>query len=593
MEYRLRRADGQFRWILDTGAPYHLPSGAFGGYLGSCIDITDRKLLEARLREHAVDLEQRVIDRTLEREAAVQELRRTEERYRQLIETTNEGVWVIDVGGRTTLVNPKLMRMLGYAEADVIGEPLVAFISPQDQEIAARFLDRRRTGIAEQQEVRLVTREGRELPTLMAAAPLFDAEGEYAGAVAMVSDLSERKQAEAALREREQQLRQAQRLEAVGLLAGGIAHDFNNLLTVINGFSELALGRLPEGADLRPYLTEVRNAGERAASLTRQLLAFGRRQMLQPEALDLNELIVTLHPLLRSLAGESIELMTQLGARGHVYADPSQLEQILLNLVVNARDAMPQGGQIEIHTRDVNLDEPFARTHAGARLGQFVRLEVRDTGVGMDAETQQHLFEPFFTTKPPGQGTGLGLATVYGIVKQSDGYVWVDSTPGIGTRFAIDLPPCEIPIAPSGPNEASSPCALEGETVLLAEDELGVRALTRSILEGHGYTVLEASDAVEAVQISQAYAGPIHLLLTDVIMPGVQGPELAHLVRSARPSMKLLFMTGYTDDLALRRGVAEADTAFVQKPFSPSMLLHRLREVLDADPVSTLSGGQG
>ena len=393
----------------------------------------------------------------------------------------------------------------------------------------------------------------------------------------------ERERAEEALRQSEEQLRQAQKMESVGRLAGGLAHDFNNLLMVVGGYSQIILGRLGADDPLRGEVEEIAKAGKRAAALTRQLLAFSRKQVLVPKVLDLNAVVTNMESLLRRLIGEDITLRTALSpGLGHVRADPSQIEQVMMNLVVNARDAMPRGGQLTIETANVELGKPYVRRFLTSTPGPHVMLAVSDTGCGMDKATQARIFEPFFTTKEQGQGTGLGLATVYGIVKQSSGGIWVYSEVGKGTTFKVYLPLVEE--APDATGPSTSPAGeLHGsETILLVEDDEGVRKVTAKILKTHGYTVLEAGRGEEAFRVSGRHDGPISLMVTDVVMPGMSGRELAERLRSSRPGMKVLFISGYTDDTVVRHGVLEARMAFLQKPFTPSVLARKVREVLDA-----------
>jgi signal transduction histidine kinase/CheY-like chemotaxis protein len=382
--------------------------------------------------------------------------------------------------------------------------------------------------------------------------------------------------------ELECQLRQAQKMEAVGRLAGGVAHDFNNLLTVINGHAELALAFAPTGSPVRESLEEIRTAAERAAALTRQLLAFSRRQVWAPRELDLNEVVVNMDKMLRRLIGEDVDLATALPpALGLVRADPGQIEQIIMNLVLNARDAMPRGGKLTIETSNVELDASFVCRHGPVRTGSYVLLAVSDTGCGMDAETQSHLFEPFFTTKEPDKGTGLGLATVYGIVERSHGYVWVYSEVDQGATFKIYLPRIE-PANPAADAHPAAVRSLQGtETVLLVEDEDAVRSLARQVLQMNGYTVLDARLCSDAVRICEEYPEPIHLLVTDVVMPQMSGRELIEHVRPLRPAIRVLYLSGYTDDAIVRHGVLRAGTPFLQKPFTPTTLAHKAREVLD------------
>ena len=385
-------------------------------------------------------------------------------------------------------------------------------------------------------------------------------------------------------RQLEDQLRQAQKMEAVGQLAGGIAHDFNNLLTAILGSTQLLLHATPPEDGRREDVEEIKNAGLRAAELTRQLLAFSRRQVLAPKVLDMNAVVSQMDKMLRRLIVEDVELVTQLaGDLGPVSADPGQLEQVLLNLAVNARDAMPRGGRLTIETANVFLTEEYSERHHRLPPGQYVLLAVSDTGVGMDEATQKHLFEPFFTTKEVGKGTGLGLATVYGIVKQSGGYIWVYSEPGHGTTVKVYLPRVSGAAEPL-PVAAATPELRRGsETVLLVEDAPPVRSLARKSLESYGYTVLEAADGPAALELSAGHARGIDILVTDVVMPGMSGRELAERLAPARPAMRVLYTSGYTDDAMVRQGVLRAGVAFLQKPFIPETLARKVREVLDRE----------
>ncbi|HUK86703.1 MAG TPA: ATP-binding protein, partial [Terriglobales bacterium] len=385
----------------------------------------------------------------------------------------------------------------------------------------------------------------------------------------------------------ELQLRQKQKMEAVGRLAGGVAHDFNNLLTVINGYSEMMLDRLGPDDPLYPHCDQIKSAAERAASLTRQLLAFSRQQLMEPRTLDLNAVLSRLDKLLLRLIGEDIEIVMRPGTDlGSVRADPGQVEQVILNLVVNARDAMPRGGQLLLETANVVLNEDYVREHAApVRPGPYVMLAVSDTGAGMDPETQARIFEPFFTTKEAGKGTGLGLATVYGIVKQSNGYIWVSSEPGQGTTFKVYLPRVER--APEG-LEAAAPAAQKPgtETILLVEDDWQLRDLARSLLSSLGYHVLTVDTVGEVESVVGRHSGGIDLLLTDVVMPGMSGNELARRVSERRPGIRVLYMSGYTADTVVRHGVVESGTHFLRKPFTSTSLAAKVREVLDHVPAA-------
>jgi two-component system, cell cycle sensor histidine kinase and response regulator CckA len=383
--------------------------------------------------------------------------------------------------------------------------------------------------------------------------------------------------------ELEQQLRQSQKMEAIGRLAGGVAHDFNNLLTAINGYSSLALQRTNPDDRLRGYLEEIKKAGERAATLTRQLLAFGRKQMLKPVVLNLNDVVSDMNKMLRRLIGEDIRFMAKFDPElKPIKADPGQIEQVLVNLVVNSRDAMPQGGSLTIETANFEIDAEFAGKHLGLAPGHYVMLAVSDSGCGMDDKTQARIFEPFFTTKEKGRGTGLGLSTVYGIVKQSGGSVWVYSEPDKGTVFKVYFPQLQEDEGFPKPVSVETPVPRGSETILLVEDEDVVRGLARKILEQAGYYVLDTRGAEEAIRLCHELPGPIHLLLTDVVMPERSGKEIAECLAKLRPSTRVLYMSGYTDDAIVHHGVLDSDVEFIQKPFTPIALARKVREVLDS-----------
>jgi nitrogen-specific signal transduction histidine kinase/CheY-like chemotaxis protein len=398
----------------------------------------------------------------------------------------------------------------------------------------------------------------------------------------MALDITDRK-------ELEERFRQAQKMEAVGRLAGGIAHDFNNLLMVIQGYADLLAERLPAGEPLRRNAEQIQMASQRAAALTQQLLAFSRKQILAPKVLNVYAVIADMEKILRRLIGEDIHLETSSEENlGLVKADRSQIEQVILNLAVNARDAMPGGGRLTIETANVELDSSFTRVPQVLAPGKYVMLAVTDSGMGMDAATQAHIFEPFFTTKEKGKGTGLGLATVYGIVKQSGGYIWVYSEPGHGATFKIYLPRIEdesSSLVEREPSEAHSLPRGSSEMVLLVEDEKGVRELAREYLETSGYQVIEAEDGHTALELAAMHAGPIDVLLTDVVMPGIGGRELAERVVQIRPGIKILYMTGYTDRAIVHHGILETDAVLLQKPFTLATLASKLREILTVETV--------
>ncbi len=394
-------------------------------------------------------------------------------------------------------------------------------------------------------------------------------------------DITNERRSRDELQRTEEQLRHSQKMEAVGRLAGGVAHDFNNLLSVVLAYTEMLLAELTPGDPMRVELEEVGKAGRRAADLTRQLLMFSRQQVVEPKVLDLNQVVAGMDNMLQRILGADVDLVSlATEPLGKVRADPGNIEQVIMNLVVNARDAMPTGGKLTLETDDVVLDEAYAREHLGVRAGPHVMLAVTDTGVGMSRETLARIFEPFFTTKQTDRGTGLGLSTVFGIVQQAGGSVWVYSEPGQGTTFKIYLPRAEGEV--DAARESASPTTSRGtETILLVEDDEQVRALARKILARAGYCVIDARSAGEALLCSERIAGTIHLLVTDVVMPQMSGPELARRLAGVRPDMKVLCMSGYTDDAIVRHGVLAADIAYLQKPLTPGALTAKVREVLD------------
>jgi two-component system cell cycle sensor histidine kinase/response regulator CckA len=504
-----------------------------------------------------------------ERTEVEQALRESEERYRIVAETATDAILTIDERSTILFANSATEAVFGYPPEQLVGGELAMLIPEASNHLltGTGALGPRRL------ELRGLHRSGAEIPIEVSF-------GEYRRGgrhlfTGIVRDVSERRMLE-------DQLRQAQRMEAVGRLAGGVAHDFNNLLTVITGFGDLALRQLRPGDPMRPDLEEVVRAGERAASLTRQLLAFSRRQMLEPRVLDLNAVVIDLNRMLERLIGEDVELVLRLDeSLRSVRADPGQIEQVIANLAVNARDAMPEGGTLTVTTSVVELGAHTARARGLEGAGEYVSLSVSDTGVGMDAETLTHIFEPFFTTKEVGKGTGLGLATVYGIVIQSGGALVVESEPNRGTTFTIFLPAYEGQVEARESTAFESRVPRGSETILVAEDERSVRKLATEVLKSAGYRVLEAENAGDALLVSEAYDGPIDLLLTDVVMPKMSGRKLAERLVSERPSMKVLYMSGYTEDAILQHGVSEERTAFLPKPFAPEELGRRVREVLD------------
>ena len=511
----------------------------------------------------------------IERKRTEEQLHESERKYRLLFETNPEPMFVYDFETlRILAVNEAAITRYGYSEAEFLALTIRDIRPVEEQGRLEQELARRPDEGAVRTGVRHRAKDGRLFEVDLIARPL-----EFAGRRArlvLARDVT-------AQRHLENQLRQSQKMEAVGQLAGGIAHDFNNLLTAILGSTQLLLQATPPGDVRREDVEEIRNAGLRAAGLTRQLLAFSRRQVLAPKVLELNAVVANMDKMLRRLIGDDVELATALHAEaGAVNADPGQLEQVLLNLVVNARDAMPGGGRVLIETTRLLLrDELVERRHRLAP-GDYVCLAVTDSGLGMDEATQAHLFEPFFTTKEVGKGTGLGLATVYGIVKQSGGYIWVYSEPGRGTTVKVYLP--RVPGAAEPPLPEPEPPALRGghETVLLVEDAAPVRTLARRSLEACGYQVIDAADGPSALELSARHTGEIAVLVTDVVMPGMSGRELAERLAPTRPAMKVLYTSGYTDDAMVRQGVLNAGVAFLQKPFVPDSLARKVREVLDS-----------
>ena len=507
-------------------------------------------------------------------------LRRSEMNFRSLVTNAPYGICRCDSTGQLLDVNPALLAMLGYSSArDLVGTHLGALYPDTYQwfeladclQSAAPFNGliaewKRKDGVGT-----VVRVSGR-------AVSYGDKERAFE---LFAEDVTER-------RALEQQLQQSQKMEAVGRLAGGIAHDFNNLLMVISGYSEFLLDRLGPDPALRGPAQEIAGASQRASSLTRQLLAFSRKQMLAPKILDLNEVVTENLKMLTRVIGEDIDLvMVPAAVLGSVRADAGQIDQVIMNLALNARDAMPSGGKLTIETSNVSLDEEYARFHAPLRPGDYVMLSISDTGLGMDSETQSHIFEPFFTTKGT-KGTGLGLSTVYGIIKQSGGYIWVSSESGKGTTFKIYLPR----VAERAETLAQVVSSEEAvftepgtETILLAEDEANLRYLARQFLEKQGYKVIEAADGAAAMQIAVAHEGVIHLLLTDVIMPGMNGRELAQRISEIRPQTKVLYMSGYTENVIGHDGTLDAGVSLLQKPFTLRDLKSKVREVLDSTPV--------
>jgi PAS domain S-box-containing protein len=517
------------------------------------------------------------VERELREAKGRSALRATEASYTMLVQHAPIGIYRSSADGRFLAVNASLVRMLGYdTAADVLALDLGrdVYADPAERD---RLLARDSYSEHDYDEVEATwkRKDGRFLTLQLNVRVARDAVGRVEYYETFVRDLTDQ-------RRLQQQLVQSQKMEAVGRLAGGIAHDFNNLLTVITSYSDLLLEDLAPTDPRRSDVEQVRHAADGAAALTRQLLAFSRQQVLAPRVVNLSAVVQSVEKMLHRVIGEDVDLVTSLDPDvGAVKADVGQLEQVLMNLAVNARDAMPTGGQLTIETANVEHDPDYARAQEASPV-RCVMLAVSDTGIGMDEATKARIFEPFFTTKEPGKGTGLGLATVYGIVQQSGGFIWVYSEPGRGTTFKIYLPEVDAPADVEGVAATELPRGTE--TVLLVEDAAAVRAVARQVLERQGYTVLEAPHGDAALALAAAHDGPIHLLLTDVVMPGLSGRQVADQLKLLRPETRVLYASGYTDDAVVRHGVLEAGIAYLQKPFTTGSLARKVRETLDRSP---------
>ena len=544
------------RWCLVDAVPIFDPaSGQLVEAIASLTDITQRRRAETALLN-------------------------TSDTLSALIEASPLAIFALDPAGKVTSWNAAAERLFGWRTSEVLGHMLPAIMPDQLAEFRQHHLAVLAGRSFIDLEMRWQRRDGTSLMLSLALAPLYGGVSEVRGVIALAADLTERKKLEG-------QLRQSQKMDAVGQLAGGVAHDFNNLLTAIIGYTSLLLKAIPAEDPKHEDLLEIDRAAARATELTHQLLAFSRRQMLQPTLIDLNAVLSDTMRMLGRLLGEHIELaILPDPGLGVVKADRGQIEQVIINLAVNARDAMEAGGKLTLETRNVTLDRSYASEHPGATEGEFVMLAVTDTGSGMDAATQARIFEPFFTTKERGKGTGLGLSTVYGIVKQSGGTIYVYSEPGRGTTFKIYLPrvmaqgPTELPV-PVRPAKVGGT-----ETVLVVEDEAGVRSLTCRVLRTYGYAVLEAENGGEALLIAEQHPTPIHLLLTDVVLPRMSGRKLADRLIRTQPDLRVLYMSGYTDASIVNHGALDPGTAFIQKPFTPEALAQKLRAVLDSPAAS-------
>jgi two-component system, cell cycle sensor histidine kinase and response regulator CckA len=549
-EYRVLSRDGGYRNVLVRGVPVCGPDGAIREWVGMFTDVTDRRHTE-------------------------QALLRSEERFRTFMDNSPAAASIVDLDGRVVYVSEGFRRLFRLPPGEPTGRTLFDLFSA---DIARSWIDAGCQAILADAPLEGiepgVRADGTDGVFLTYRFPLHeDADTRLIGGVA--ADITE-------LRRLEDQLRQVQKMEAVGQLARGVAHDFNNVLTVIQGFSDLVLSELPPDHELARPVSEIKRAGERAAQLTGQLLAFSRKAVVRPILLDLNAVVSASENMLRRLVGEDIDVSYVLEPKlWRVKADPIQIDQVLLNLVANARDAMPQGGSLTLETRNALVGGQAAERRQNLPAGNYVSLSVTDTGCGMEPATMDRIFEPFFTTKPPGKGTGMGLAAVYGIVQQLGGHIKVQSQPGIGTSFSIYLPPRLELVVEEPAAEELAPAPRGQETVLLVEDDDSVRALSQKVLVRQGYVVLEATNGIEALRVSEEHAGTIHVLVTDVVMPHMSGSQLAERLRQSRPSIKVLFVSGYPDEALGAHGVLDPSVTFLPKPFMPSALASKVRSVLD------------
>ncbi len=524
-----------------------------------------------------------------ERKRAEASLRQSEERFRGVFEHGSAGIALIDPERLFIRANPAFCRMLGYEECELVGRSVFSITASEDESASREKISAMFAGEVSDIEMdkRYVRKDGQTIWGHLSSALLQDETGRPVGTVAVVQDLTERKHAEEALRERDEQLRQAQKMEAIGQLAGGIAHDFNNVLTAILGYSEMILSSNEcRSSSLRADVEEIRAAGERASGLTRQILAFSRRQTLLPKTLQLNDVLVRMERLLRRTLGEAIELITITDSTlGFVEVDEHQLEQVLVNLALNAKDAMPSGGSLTLETANVELRKARSRVHSELQPGSYVLLTVSDTGLGMDEETMSHVFEPFFTTKAPGRGTGLGLATVYGVVRQSGGNILVRSELANGTTFEIYLPRLETVHEDCEPTR-SAPRPLKGtETILVVEDEQVVRTLVERALAHLGYRIVAVGNGDEALALLENGLA-VDVLLTDVVLSGnLQGNDLAQAVSLVRPGLATLYMSGYSGDAVVHAGRLDPGVNYIEKPFHPHELAARVRQLLDEEAI--------
>ncbi len=560
-----RRRNGSEFPVEISLSPVSTENGMF--VLSAVRDISDRKKIEEELRRAHEELYQKTVE----------QLGEYRSRLASIIDSSEDAIISKGLDGTITSWNKGAERIYGYTPEEVVGKN-ISLLAPSDHpdEIPGILQKIARGESVEHHESVRVTKDGRRLDVSISVSPLRDAKGDVVGASAIARDITAQKRAE-------DQLHQSQKMEAIGRLAGGVAHDFNNILGIINACAEFLRDRVDPAAESSQYVDNIKKSIERGSSLTRQLLAFSRSSVIQPRVLDLNERLKDVTKLLRPLMGDDVEiLVVSKSPSAVIEADPGQLDQIVVNLAVNARDAMPRGGKFILETRAERFDESFAEQYQNMSAGKYVVLAVSDTGSGMDEATVSHIFEPFFTTKEAGKGTGLGLATVYGIVKQSAGHIWVYSEPGHGTTFKIYLPSADHKIGLESKSEIETVSPKrQGATILLVEDDDIMRSLTRRMLEEHGYTVFEADDGKSALEWVEAHPEHIDLLLTDVVMRRVSGPELVDRVGASRPNLKVVYMSGYTGELIAQREVLQRGITLLEKPFSRTALLNTIHSTLE------------
>ncbi|MDB5049226.1 MAG: domain S-box protein [Fibrobacteres bacterium] len=569
VEFRMRDAMGGYRWFLGHGIPRYTAEGEFIGYIGACVDIDESK----RVRE---------------------EMMRSERRFRALIENSTDAIAIYTGDGLISYASASTEKVLGYTDKEFMGMHRFSLIHPEDLPLVKRNLRSilAKSGNRLEVEFRIRHKDG-SWRWVEGSVVNLTGDPLVGGILANYRDVTEKKKATQEKEFAEDRLRQGQKMEAVGRLAGGIAHDFNNLLTSINGYSSMALDALHPEGQIKEFLQEILKSGERAAGLTKQLLAYSRKQNLAPKLWDLNEILLGMEGMLRRIIGEDIDMAVKPcneACWGKV--DRGQVEQIILNLVLNARDAMPQGGKLTLETANIDLDDSYVATHLDSTPGSYVMLAVSDTGTGMTEDVKRKLFEPFFTTKEAGRGTGLGLSSVYGIVKQSGGSINVYSEAGMGSTFRVYFPRAvQNDAAPVDSPRAANPENLRGrESLLLVEDEESVRRFAVQVLESQGYRVFTACNGREALDVLEKSDTPIQLIVTDVVMPDVGGQALSERVKTLRPALPILFISGYTENSVVHRGLINAGEPFLQKPFSPTELARKVREAMDRKPELPLSG---